>query len=77
MSEHDWERDRPQLRQLVSRVLVGEEVERPERFDHPDPVMEMRGHDWYTLDDGDVRCFRCDCRPWSAASRLPCGEVLL
>ena len=76
MSDRVWERDRPQLRRAVGQHLLGEAV-RQERFDHPDPVMEMRGHDWYTLDDGDVRCFRCDCRPWSAASRLPCGEVLL
>ena len=74
MSDHDWEKASPQLRRLVGLHLLGEGV-RPERFDHPDPVMEMRGHDWYVLDDGDVRCFRCDCRPLSDGSRRPCGEA--
>jgi hypothetical protein len=54
-------------------------INRPVRFGGTEAERDrnFRTHDFHASgdpEDGDVRCWRCDCKPWHAAASYPCGE---
>ena len=54
-------------------------INRPVRFQGTEEQRERnyRSHDWMATgdpEDGDVRCWRCDAKPWHAAASYRCGD---
>jgi hypothetical protein len=49
-------------------------INRPVRFTGSDEeaAANFRTHYW-AGNDPDARCGECDCKPWHAAARYPCG----
>lgn len=31
-------------------------------------------HWWTRVDEYEIRCGQCDCKPWHAAAKYPCGN---